>query len=69
MRLDQPTLMYRRPRGDQIKTCKIITNEYDKDCIEDLFRMREESAKRGHNKRILKTRARLNPCKNSKLLI
>ncbi|XP_076045827.1 uncharacterized protein LOC143028072 [Oratosquilla oratoria] len=60
-----PTLTYRRSRGDQIKFFKVVTNKYDKECTEGLFRMREDSVTRGHEKKIFKTRARLNGRKYS----
>lgn len=50
--------MYRRSR-DQVKTSKIITNKYDKDCTKGLFKMKEDSVMKGH-KKIFKIRARLN---------
>ncbi len=64
-RLDLPSLAYRRSRGDQIETFKIVNNKYDKACTEGLFRMREDSVTRGHDKKLFKTRARLNCSKYS----
>ncbi len=64
-RLDLPSLAYRRFRGDQIETFKMVKNKYDKACTEGLFRMREDSVTRGHDKKLFKTRARLNRSKYS----
>ncbi len=58
-KLDLPTLAYRRSRGDQIETYKIVTNKYDRDCTEGLFEMREDTTTRGNTMKIYKRRARL----------
>ncbi|XP_068237336.1 uncharacterized protein [Palaemon carinicauda] len=64
-RLDLSSLAYRRSRGDQIETFKIVNNKYDTERTEGLFRMREDSVTRGHDKKLFKRRARLNSCKYS----
>lgn len=58
-KLGLPTLAYRRSRGDQIETYKIISHKYDQECIEGLFQMREDYTTRGNTRKIFKTRARL----------
>lgn len=59
-KLDLPTLAYRRSRGDEIKTFKIIIQRYDQEYTEGLFQMRENDMTRGNSKKIFKSRARLN---------
>lgn len=59
-KLDLPTLAYKRSRGDMIETFKIVSAKYDQDCIEGIFKMREENVTRGNTRKIFKTRARLN---------
>ena len=58
-KLDLPTLAYRRARGNQIETYKILTQKYDQECVEGIFRVREDSITRGNTKKLFKTRARL----------
>lgn len=59
-KLGLPTLAYRRSRGDQIETFKILTGIYDKDCTRGLFEARGDSVTRGNSKKIYKKRPRLN---------
>lgn len=59
-KLELPTLAYRRSRGDMIETYKILSGKYDEECSEDIIQLREESATRGHPKKIYKRRTRLN---------
>ncbi|XP_076068382.1 uncharacterized protein LOC143040829 [Oratosquilla oratoria] len=58
-KLNLPTLVYRRSRGDQIETYKIVTGVYDRNCTEGLFEFREGSSIRGNSRKIFKPRARL----------
>ncbi|XP_076034505.1 uncharacterized protein LOC143021105 [Oratosquilla oratoria] len=58
-KLSLPTLAYRRSRGDQIETYKIVTGLYDRNCTEGLFEFREGSSTRGNSRKIFKPRARL----------
>ena len=60
MKLNLPTLAYRRSRGDLIEAFKIITGKYDEDCTEGIFQMRDMGITRGNSKKIFKTRTRLN---------
>ena len=59
-KLDLPTLVYRRSRGDMIETFKIMTGVYDKGVSEGLFVEQAESVTRGHSKKIYMQRSRLN---------
>lgn len=64
-KLDLPTLAYRRSRGDQIETYKIITHKYDPDCTRGIFKMRDDSITRGNSLKIFKEGSRLNIRKNT----
>ena len=58
-RLNLPTLAYRRARGDQIETYKILSGKYDEECTEGLFELRLDTSTRGSSRKIYKSRARL----------
>ena len=58
--LKLPTLTYRRLRGDLIETYKILTCKYDQDVCKDFLKLREDSARRGHNLKLFKLRSNNN---------
>lgn len=64
-RLNLPTLAYRRVRGDMVETYKILCGVYDQEVCDDIFRLRSDSATRGHSKKIFKNYTRLMLRKNS----
>lgn len=59
IKLDLPTLAYRRVRGDMIETYKILSRIYDGEVCGDLFTMSVDAGTRGHSKKLYKSRSRL----------
>lgn len=55
-RLNLPTLVYRRHRGDMIETFKILHGIYENQCFPQLPRV-SYSATRGHNFKLFKNRS------------
>ena len=58
-KLDLPTLKFRRMRGDMIEVFKITSGKYDSSVCKDLFEQNTTSSTRGHTKKFIKKRARL----------
>ena len=61
-KLQLPTLVYRRARGDMIETFKIL-NQYDPDVTPKL-RLHAHTITRGHAQKLSKLRANKNPRKH-----
>ena len=61
-KLQLPTLVYRRARGDMIETFKIL-NQYDPDVTPKL-RLHAHTITRGHTQKLSKLRANKNPRKS-----
>ena len=59
-KIDLPTLVYRRSRGDMIETYKNFSGMYDRKIYEDLFVIQEDTNTRDHSKNIYKRRSRIN---------
>ena len=59
IKLQLPTLSFRRLRGDMIETFKILTGKYDRDVTEGLLKLRGGNDTRGHSLKLYKERARL----------
>ena len=58
-KINLPTLVYRRARGDMIETYNILTGIYDRNIGEDLLIIQEDTSTRGHTKNIYKRRSQL----------
>ncbi|KAG1656656.1 Adenylate cyclase type 3 [Nymphon striatum] len=65
VKLNLPTLAYRRSRRDMIEVFKILSIKYDCQVVADIFKIREDFNTRGHTFKIYKTFSRLNIRKNS----
>jgi hypothetical protein len=63
-KLNLPTLLYRRLRGDLIETYKILNDKYENDTTVNMIELNNERIQRGHNQKIKVRYSRTNIRKN-----
>eukprot|EP00918_Siedleckia_nematoides_P005683 GHVU01012490.1.p1 GENE.GHVU01012490.1~~GHVU01012490.1.p1 ORF type:complete len:110 (+),score=14.41 GHVU01012490.1:304-633(+) len=63
-KLDLPTTLFRRKRGDMIETYKIMNGIYDRDVSPQLVRAPKNRGTRGHEMKLFKRGAKTEARKN-----